>query len=293
MEVQMRGLQSIPAANGVYSIKPSKGSAVKTYCDLTSQGGGWTLVVTSKTHSGWTTANVKQRNPEKPSLDADYSILGFADLIKDFDALQFHGNKSKSGKFDGGLSEWSPWDKCDKLCTEGLQRRHRYCTNPKPRCGGNDCSVLNQQTTEMRACYSCDESPIKSYGGYCVQPTSGDCSPGEGSHLILRKADSSCSAPYMNFVIDSDGVIHHKCSGKVICPGGYWPGMDYKLLLRRSCPLGISKHKRRVSLSLQNTRNNYCVHARGGWPGEGVALVYWNNCDMYRVTFHFFQLRKY
>ncbi|XP_032229700.2 uncharacterized protein LOC5505409 [Nematostella vectensis] len=610
MEVQMRGLQTIPAANGVYSIKPPGGSAVKTYCDLTSQGGGWTLVATSKTHSGWSAANIKQRNPNNPSLDADFSILGLVDFIKDFDASQdyfqykieadgrnqfggiwdaplsysflsacdkqtkvklvepfnnlpndsrlnkimprlglapnifltsasdfqdlsgsliyntdenysasylpgvkpnpgvvrywiregsrkscneikLHGVRkgrsyedgyymatllghaqylpvycdmtSEPGAFtllvtsrhnnwtreqvparnemrpslsrdysilkygdkirdlgnnatfeykldanqrghwggvwvaprhysflgtssgltdvrliqrfdvwdhtwwkgignrmpwfdkngnhkkallttagsatyypvgsilwggtdqnpaqwmrfggmfdpgviwywvneddcdanrqpvDGGLSEWSSWDKCDKLCADGQQRRHRSCTNPKPRCGGKDCTALNLPTTETKACYSCDESPIQSSGGYCIQPRSGDCSPAEGSDLIFHKADVNCSATYMNFVIDSDGIIHHKCSGKVICPDGNWPGTGHKLTLKDSCPEDVTKHKRRPSGSLQNIRNNNCVHPNGGWPGEGRNLVYWGGCDESRLSLRFIRLQR-
>lgn len=69
-------------------IKPPGKKDVKTYCDLTSHGGGWTLLATSKTHTGWTVDNVKQRNTGNPSLDADYSILEFADAIKDFDVSQ-------------------------------------------------------------------------------------------------------------------------------------------------------------------------------------------------------------
>lgn len=69
------------------------------------------------------------------------------------------------------------------------------------------------------------ESPIRSYGGYCIQPKSGDCNPKENmttlSHsLIFKRADTNCSADYMNFLFDADGMIYHKCSGKIVCPEG-------------------------------------------------------------------------
>lgn len=45
-------------------------------------------MLTSKTHGGWDKDNLKKRNSEKPSLNDDFSILGFADAIKDFDKSQ-------------------------------------------------------------------------------------------------------------------------------------------------------------------------------------------------------------
>ena len=71
--------------DGVFTIQPPGKQPVKTYCDLTSRGGGWTLLLTSKTHTGWTADNVKSRNADQPSLDSDYSILDVADGIKDHD----------------------------------------------------------------------------------------------------------------------------------------------------------------------------------------------------------------
>ena len=37
---------------------------------------------------------------------------------------------------NGGFTEWSRWTR-DKL---GLYIRERNCTNPKPACGGQDCT---------------------------------------------------------------------------------------------------------------------------------------------------------
>ena len=75
-------------SDGVFAIKPPGQQKVKTYCDFTTEGGPWTLLVTSKTHSGWNKDNMKKRNSDKPSLQDDYSILGLADAIKDSDKAQ-------------------------------------------------------------------------------------------------------------------------------------------------------------------------------------------------------------
>ena len=82
----MLALFTLP--DGIFTIKPPGLNVVKTYCDFTTAGGPWTLLLTSKTHKGWDKNNVKQRNVEKPSLNEDFSILGFADAIKDVDKSQ-------------------------------------------------------------------------------------------------------------------------------------------------------------------------------------------------------------
>ena len=69
--------------DGVYKIYPQgAGKSILAYCDMSRDGGGWTLLVTSHT-STWTADNVRLRNPRNPQIDGDYSILGYADGIKD------------------------------------------------------------------------------------------------------------------------------------------------------------------------------------------------------------------
>ncbi|KAK3716436.1 hypothetical protein QZH41_016844, partial [Actinostola sp. cb2023] len=384
-------------------------SYLPVFCDMTSDPGAFTLVVTSR-HNKWTRAQVPARNVYRPALNADYSILKYADVIKKlghnstfkykldahkrghwggvwsaprkysfmatstgqtqvtllkkfnnwnwswwksvqnrmpwFDAhgklnkallttssrttnspsgsiiwgdteyrpayWMLYGGMSHPGVIwywvneddcdtdrkpvHGGLSEWSDWEKCDKLCANGKQRRHKTCSNPKPRCGGKLCNPASK-TIEEKACYSCPESPIRSYGGYCIQPKSGDCNPikdtNTWSHaLIFKRADANCSANYMNFLFDSDGIIIHKCSGKIVCPQGKYPTRNKKLLLMDKCPRYVSMYRRLPSKSLQNKKTNYCVHPNGGWPRENGYLVYWKSCNQDRLNLDFFKLRK-
>ncbi|XP_020901775.1 uncharacterized protein LOC110240310 [Exaiptasia diaphana] len=137
------------------------------------------------------------------------------------------------------------------------------------------------------------ESPIRSYLGYCVQPKSGDCNPIEstGGHaLILKSADKDCSAEYMKFILDSEGIIHHKCSGKIVCPEDNRPWYDKELLLVDECPKEVSRHKRLPSKSLQNINNRFCVHPRDGYPKDNKHLVYYIQCNANRLILDFIKL---
>ena len=67
--------------DGVYIINPDGEGPVNTYCDMSRDGGGWTLLVTSHTNT-WTAKNVRKRNENKPTLNGDFSILYKADVIK-------------------------------------------------------------------------------------------------------------------------------------------------------------------------------------------------------------------
>jgi len=102
------GLSSANASTSAYQIKqdyPSStdgfywiqnaningGAAFKIYADMTTDGGGWTLIMKNSTYVGWTYSNAIALNTSMPfttSADvtststSNYSIIGWADNIK-------------------------------------------------------------------------------------------------------------------------------------------------------------------------------------------------------------------
>ena len=74
------------SADGIYWISNPNingGTAFKIYADMTTDGGGWTLIMCNKNpNSGWTNSNAVLRNEANPSIDGNYSIIAWADYLK-------------------------------------------------------------------------------------------------------------------------------------------------------------------------------------------------------------------
>ena len=49
---------------------------------------------------------------------------------------------------DGGWGTWSMWTTCDKGCDGGKRKRHRFCDNPFPLHGGDDCPGDRYETED-------------------------------------------------------------------------------------------------------------------------------------------------
>lgn len=60
----------------------SAGEPFRIYADMTTDGGGWTLILCNVGYSGWTYTNAILRNQNSPGLSANYSIIAWADVIK-------------------------------------------------------------------------------------------------------------------------------------------------------------------------------------------------------------------
>ena len=55
---------------------------------------------------------------------------------------------------NGGLSEWTTWSSCSRMCVSGVQTRVRRCTSPAPRCGGEPCGN-DVATKQAKGCMVC------------------------------------------------------------------------------------------------------------------------------------------
>jgi hypothetical protein len=73
------------STDGFYWIQNpniNSGVAIQIYADMSTNGGGWTLILCNAGYTGWDYNNTALRNSGSPSVSANYSILSWADHIK-------------------------------------------------------------------------------------------------------------------------------------------------------------------------------------------------------------------
>ena len=45
----------------------------------------------------------------------------------------------------GGFTNWTDWSECDRQCGSGQQEKTRFCNDPAPQHGGDECSGETRQ----------------------------------------------------------------------------------------------------------------------------------------------------
>jgi hypothetical protein len=111
------------STDGLYWIKNdniSGGTPFQIYADMTTDGGGWTLLVTNQNTAGWTYANSILLNEFNPvSGGSNYSIVAYADYLKSSGAtFQYMIDANQRNQF-GGI--WSAPSTYTFLKTDNTQ----------------------------------------------------------------------------------------------------------------------------------------------------------------------------
>ena len=93
------------STDGLYWIKNdniNSGTPFQIYADMTTDGGGWTLIMCNAANSGWTTTNAVLYNQLNPSINSNYSIIQWADYIKKSPSgFQYMLDANTRGSFGG------------------------------------------------------------------------------------------------------------------------------------------------------------------------------------------------
>ena len=91
----------------------------------------------------------------------------------------------------GNYSPWSNFSSCSKSCGNGTQVRTRNCSNPSPKHGGRNCSLLGPS----KEVQSCNVFPCPVHGNYSLWSNFSSCSKSCGNGTQIRTRNCSNPSP--------------------------------------------------------------------------------------------------
>ena len=146
---------------------------------------------------------------------------------------------------NGGYTQWTRFSHCSRTCGIGIKKRLRFCSNPKPKYGGSNCTHFGA-AEDVKNCVLRRWCPV--HGGFTEWTKFSECTRSCGVGIKNRTRHCTNPAP-MHGGKDCIGIpIDIQVCNYDPCPvdGNYSPWSKFSTCTR-TCATGTMKRTRNCS----------------------------------------------